>query len=84
MKYSFNFLQIANWVYIIRTKLKTFRERLDKEVVTSDEAIKTLQAQKKQLKLIKEIMLKKTKLIGIQKEFLRDLLKIKKEYGIDE
>lgn len=84
MKYSFNFLQVANWVYVIRTKLKIFRERLDKETITADEAIKTLEAQKKQLKLIKEIMMKKTKLIGIQKDFLRDLSKIKKEYGLDE
>ena len=83
MKYSLNFIQVANWVYIIRKDLKTFRERLDKEKVPKEEAIELLARQKKHLKLIKEVLTRRTKLIGIQKDFLNNLAEIKKEFGIE-
>ena len=84
MKYSFNFLQVANWVYIIRTSLKDFRTRLDKEKVSKEEALTVLKQQKRQLELIKEILDKKTKLLGIQTSFLKNLKEIKKSYGIED
>ena len=40
MKSNFNFLQVANWVYIIRTKLKKFRLKLDNEKIDKQEPIK--------------------------------------------
>ena len=69
MKYSFNFIQVANWIYIIRTKLKDFRIRLDKEKISKQEAIELLNSQKRQLELIKDILNKKSRLLGIQPEF---------------
>lgn len=84
MKYSFNFIQVANWVFIIRTKLKEFRVNLDKEKVPKQEAIQLLNSQKQQLELIKDILNKKSRLLGIQSEFLKNLKQIKKEYGIEE
>jgi len=36
MKNNFNFLQVANWIYIIRSNLKDFRVRLDKEKINKD------------------------------------------------
>ena len=84
MKYNFNFIQVANWVYIIRTKLKEFRVRIDNEKVSKQEAIQILQHQKRQLELIKDILNKKSRLLGIQPEFLKNLKEIKKQYGIEE
>lgn len=84
MKYSFNFLQIANWVYIVRTSLKKLRSRLDTEKIDKKEALQLLKSQKKQLELIKDIINKKTRLQGIQPDFLKNLKQIKKEFGIEE
>ena len=84
MKSNFNFLQVANWVYIIRTKLKKFRLKLDNEKIDKQEAIKLLIQQKHQLELIKDILNKNTRLLGIQKDFLKNLKNIKKEYDIEE
>ena len=84
MKYNFNLTQVANWVYIIRTNLKDFRIRLDTEKVSKQEALLLLNAQKQQLGLIKNILNKDTKLLGIQPSFLKNFKQIKKEYGIEE
>ena len=84
MKYSFNFIQVANWVYIIREKLKVLRIRLDTEKIPKEEAIRLLTAQKQSLELIKDIINKNTRLLGIQKDFLKNLKNIKKEYDIEE
>jgi large-conductance mechanosensitive channel len=84
MKYSFNFVQIANWIYIIRTNLKNLRLRLDKEKISKEEAIRVLTAQKCQLELIKDILNKNARLLGIQNDFLKNLQEIKKQYGIED
>jgi hypothetical protein len=84
MKNRFNFIQVANWVYLIRTNLKAFREKLDKEKVSKQEALELLQQQKRHLELIKEILNKKVNLLGIQPDFLKNLKEIKKMYGIEE
>jgi hypothetical protein len=84
MKYSFNLIRIANWVYVIRTKLKDLRVRLDKEKISKEEALQLLTTQKKRLELIKDVLNKNTRLLGIQPEFLKNLEQIKKEYGIEE
>ena len=84
MKNNFNFIKIANWVYIIRTKLKDFRNKIDKEKVSKEEAITLLTQQKRQLELIKDIINKKAFLVGIQPEFLKNLKEIKKQFGIEE
>jgi hypothetical protein len=84
MKYSFNFVQIANWIYIIRTNLKNLRLRLDREKLSKEEALRLLTAQKYQLELIKDILNKNARLLGIQNDFLKNLQEIKKQYGIEE
>jgi hypothetical protein len=84
MKYSFNLIQIANWVYVIRTKLKDLRIRLDKEKISKEEALHILHAQKQSLELIKDIINKKSRLLGIQSDFIKNLKQIKKEYGIED
>ena len=84
MKYNFSFIQVANWIYVIRTKLKEFRVRIDNEKVSKQEAIQILEHQKRQLELIKDILNKKSRLLGIQPEFLKKLKEIKKFYGIEE
>lgn len=84
MKYNFNFIQVANWVYLMRTKLKEFRLQIDKEKVSKHEAIQLLEQQKRQLELIKDVLNKKTRLVGIQADFLKNLKQIKKDYGIEE
>lgn len=84
MKYSFSFIQVANWIYLLRTKLKEFRVKLDKEKVSKTEALQLLQQQKRQLELIKDVLNKKTRLMGIQSDFLKNLKQIKKDYGIED
>jgi len=84
MKYNFNFIQVANWVYIIRTKLKEFRLKIDKEKVSKEEALELLKSQKRQLELIKDILNKKARLHGIKSDFLKNLKEIKRQYGIEE
>jgi hypothetical protein len=84
MKSNFNFIQVANWVYLLRTKLKDFRSRLDKEKVSKQETLELLQQQKRQLELIKDIINKKARLLGIQPDFLKNLKEIKKQYGIED
>ena len=84
MKNSFNLIQVANWVYAIRINLKDFRVRLDKEKINKEEALNILKLQKRRLELIKDILNKNTRLLGIQPDFLKNLKQIKKEYGIEE
>jgi hypothetical protein len=84
MKYSFNFVQTSNWLYIVRSKLKKLRSRLDEEDVPVEEAIQLLEIQKKELLDLKEILLRRVSLLGIQKDFLTNLKQIKKEYGIED
>ena len=83
MKYSFNFLQVSNWLYIIYNQLKILRQRLDKENVDKEEVIKLLEQQKTSLLLIKGVLNKKTRLIGIQPDFLKNLESIKREFGVE-
>jgi hypothetical protein len=84
MKYKFNFIQIANWVYVIRTRLKDFRARLDTEKVSKQEAIENLENQKRSLLIVINLLNKNANLLGIQKDFLRNLSDIKKQFGVEE
>ena len=84
MKYSFNFVRITNWVYVVRTKLKDLRLRLDEEELSQEEVIELLEQQKKQLLSLRDILDKKIVLMGINKDFLANLQQIKKDYGIED
>lgn len=84
MKYKFNFIQVANWMYICRQNLFNLRIDVVKEKISKNEAIEKLQAQKRQLLLIKDILNKKTFLHGIQGDFLKNFKKIKEMYDIKD
>jgi len=84
MKYKFNFIQIANWVYVIRIKLKDFRTRLDLEKVSTQEAIENLESQKRSLLIVVDLLNKNANLLGIQNDFLKNLKDIKKQFGVEE
>ena len=84
MKSNFKLVQVANWIYSIRTSLKDLRIRIDKETIPKEELIRLLSSQKRQLELIKNILNKETILLGIQPNFLKNLEEIKKQYGIEE
>ncbi len=84
MKYKFNFIQIANWMYVCRQNLFNLRIDVVKEKISKNEAIEKLQAQKRQLLLIKDILNKKTFLHGIQPNFLKNFKKIKEMYDVKD
>ncbi len=84
MKYKFNFIQIANWLYVCRQNLFNIRKDILDEKLSKNEAIEKLQAQKRHLLLIKDIVNRKTFLHGIQTEFLRNFKKIKEMYDIKD
>ena len=84
MKYKFNFIQIANWMYVCRQNLFNLRIDIVKEKISKNEAIEKLQAQKRHLLLIKDIVNRKTFLHGIQPDFLRNFKKIKEMYDIKD
>lgn len=84
MKYKFNFIQIANWLYVCRTNLSDIRNTILEEKISKSEAIEKLQAQKHQLLLIKDIINRKAILHGVQRDFLLNYSKLKEEYGIEE
>lgn len=83
MKYSFSLIQVANWIYLTRNKLKILRQKLDTENVSKEEAISALKAQKNNLELIKDVINKKSRLLGIQPDFLKNLENLKREMGIE-
>lgn len=78
MKNKFNFLQISNWIYISLIQIKNFNLK------NKNEQKEILLQQKKIFMIIKEVLLKKRQLYGINLEFLKNLKEIKKEYGIHE
>ena len=73
MKSKFNFLQIANWIYVIKNK----HDNLSIDEITINNQIRLLE-------LIKDVINKKKFLSGIQKDFLKNLRKIKDELNIKE
>lgn len=84
MKYKFNFIQIANWLYVCRNNLSNTKSSILEEKISKSEAIEKLQAQKRQLLLIKDIINRKAILHGVQRDFLLNYKKLKEEYGIEE
>lgn len=80
MKNKFNFLQIANWIYICITNLK----KIKNSNITNKEKIEILTLEKRKILLVKDIINKKATLHGISPEFLKKLGEIKKEYGLKD
>jgi predicted hydrolase (HD superfamily) len=84
MKYKFNFIQIANWLYVCRNNLSNTKNSILEEKMSKSEAVEKLQAQKRQLLLIKDIINRKAILHGVQRDFLLNYNKLKEQYGIEE
>jgi len=84
MKYSFNFLQVTNWLLICRENIKKIRDQVLNEEISKEQAIELLQREKHHITSLKDILHRKTRMHGISKDFLRNLKEIKKEYGIED
>ena len=84
MKYSFNFLQVTNWLLVCRENIKKIRDQVLSEQITKEEAVKLLQVEKRRISTLKDILHRKTRLHGVSKDFLKNLKEIKKEYGVED
>jgi len=84
MKYSFNFIQVTNWLMICRENIKKIRDKVMNEEISKEKAIELLTSEKHKVTKLKDILHRKIRLHGIQKDFLANLAKIKKEYGIED
>lgn len=84
MKNSFNFLQFTNWLLICRERIKTIKEQILNDELTKEEAINKLIEEKRKISILSDVLEKKVRLYGIQKDFLINLKNIKKEYGIED
>lgn len=80
MKTKFNFLQIANWIYICLENLK----KINNEQIPNSEKIKKLIVEKKKFSMLKDILNKKFILHGINNEFIKNIKNIKKQYEIED
>ena len=84
MKYSFNFLQVTNWLLVCRENIKKIRDQVLSEQISKEDAIKLLQVEKRRISTLKDILHRKTRLHGVSKDFLKNLKEIKKEYGVED
>ena len=84
MKYSFNFIQVTNWLMVCRENIKKIRDQVLNEEISKEEAIRKLIAEKNKVTKLKDILNRKIRLHGIQKDFLNNLKEIKREYGIED
>lgn len=83
MKYSFNFLQVTNWLLICRENVKKIRDQVLNEQITKQQAIDLLLNEKRRISVLKDILYRKTRIHGISGDFLKNLKEIKKSYGIE-
>ena len=84
MKYSFNFLQVTNWLLICRENIKNLRDQVLRDEISKEKAIELLTIEKRRISTLKDILHRKVRLHGISSDFLKNLKDIKKEYGIEE
>jgi len=84
MKYSFNFLQVTNWLLVCRENIKKIRDKVVNEQISKEEAISQLVIEKQKILKLKDILHRKIRLHGIQASFLKNLKELKREYGIED
>lgn len=84
MKYSFNFIQVTNWLMICRENIKKIRDKVLSEDISKEQAIEMLTSERNKVTKLKDILHRKVRLHGIQKDFLKNLKEIKREYGIED
>lgn len=82
MKNKFNFLQVANWIFICIQNLDKLNK--NSKNMSKDEFRIRLLEEKRKIVIIKEVLLRKRNLFGISNEFIKNLPDIKKQYGIQE
>lgn len=84
MKYSFNFLQVTNWLLVCRENIKKIRDSVLSEAISKEQALELLTTEKRRISVLKDILLRKTRIHGVSKDFLKNLKDIKKEYGVED
>lgn len=82
MKYVFSFIQIVNWLLTCKSSLQSLAS--ESESLSKAELIAKLKLQKQKLLIVKDVLDRKTKLQGINSDFLRNLKEIKRAYGIED
>lgn len=84
MKYNFSFLQVINWLVACKNNLLKIEEEIEKKTINDKQLIEKLKSEKRKLLLVKDILNRKTKLQGINTDFLKNFKKLKKDYGIED
>lgn len=83
MKSSFNFLQIANWLYVCKENILNIREQVKAGEITKQQAIELLKIEKRRVSVVKSVLERKATIHGVSQTFLRKLKEIKKQYGLE-
>ena len=84
MKNKFNFLQFTNWLMVCRENIILIRDQVLREEITKEQAIEKLLAEKRRISILRNVLDRSVQLHGVQKDFLKKLKDLKKEYGIEE
>lgn len=74
MKYNLNFIQILNWLYILRQNMDKIDFNTDTNIT-----IEKLKNQQHNLNKVIDVLNKKIKLVGVQKKFLEEYKKMKRD-----
>ena len=69
MKYVFSFIQIVNWLLTCKSSLQSLAS--ESESLSKAELIAKLKLQKQKLLIVKYVLDRKTKLQGINSDFLQ-------------
>jgi len=83
MKNKFNFLQFTNWLLICRENIIQIRDMVLNEKISKEEALEKLRAEKRKIGILRGVLDRNIHLHGVQKDFLKKLKDLKKEYGIE-
>jgi hypothetical protein len=74
MKYNLSFIQILNWIYVLKEKIKNTNIQSSEKQQLVEELLK----QQKNLNKIIDVLNKKSKFVGVQKKFLDEYKKLKR------
>lgn len=83
MKYNFSFIQVINWLVTCKNNLLKFEEEIKNNPQSKKDLLERMKAEKRKLLLVKDILDRKTKLQGVNAEFLKNFNKLKKDYGVE-
>ncbi len=80
MKNKFNFLQIANWIYVCCENNK----KSNYENLSNEQKKRFLESQARIISIAIKVLKREVVLQGINNNFVRNIKEIKKQYGVDE